>query len=64
MELKSLFNRKSVLKQTASLLLVGAAAVVSQGVDYAHGVGITANRKLQRHGRPHDLLQCHLVDHW
>jgi hypothetical protein len=36
MELKSLFNRKTFLKRTVSLLTVGAAAVAFQGVAYAH----------------------------
>lgn len=36
MEFKSLFNRNTVLKRMASLLLVGATAVAFQGVAYAH----------------------------
>ena len=36
MEFKSLFNRKTVLKRMASLLLVGATVVAFQGVAYAH----------------------------
>ncbi len=36
MKFKSLFNRKTVLKRSALLLLVGAVAVVFQGVAYAH----------------------------
>ncbi len=36
MELKSLFNRKTFLKRTVSLLTIGAAAVAFQGVAYAH----------------------------
>ena len=43
MEFKSLFNRKPVLRQMASLLLVGAAAVAFQGVAYAHHIIVAAN---------------------
>jgi hypothetical protein len=42
MKLKSLFKRETVLKRTASLLLVGAAAVAFQGVAYAHNPVIAA----------------------
>jgi hypothetical protein len=47
MELKSLFNRKTVLRQTASLFLLGAAAIAFQGAvagtAYAHTLTITAS---------------------
>jgi hypothetical protein len=47
MELKSLFNRKTVLRRTASLFLLGAAAVAFQCVvaetAYAHSLSITAS---------------------
>ena len=47
MELKSLFNRKTVLRRTASLFLLGAAAVAFQGVvaetAFAHSLSISAS---------------------
>ena len=42
MKIKSLFNRKTVLRRMATLLLVGAAAVALQGVAFAHSLTITA----------------------
>src|SRR5579862_3773124 len=36
MKLKSLFNRRTFLRRTVSLFLVGAAAVALQGVAWAH----------------------------
>lgn len=47
MEIKSLFNRKTVLTRMASPLLIGAAAIAFQGVvvetAHAHSLTITAN---------------------
>ena len=43
MKLNPLFNRKTVLRRMASLLLVGAAAVAFQGVAYAHHIIVTAS---------------------
>lgn len=42
MELKSLFNHKTFLKRTVSLLMVGAAAVAFQGVAHAHNLTVTS----------------------
>jgi len=50
MELKSLFNRKTVLKRTVSLFLVGAAAVAFQGVAFGHSLSLIASASCTKAG--------------